>query len=93
MRSTLAQIHKEHSLLHRTGHQGLCFHHLGDRASASLAQPGVPVYSSSVQLHTYSGKPLKVAKGTSVDVVFGQQQASLPLFVVTGREPCLMRGD
>ena len=55
--------------------------------------PGVPVQHSTIKLHTYSGEPLCIVGETTVDAVYGQQQARLPLVIVAGRRPCLMGRD
>ena len=55
--------------------------------------PGAPLCCSATQLHTYTGEPLKVVGGTMVDMIYGQQQARLPLVVVAGEGPCLMGRD
>ena len=55
--------------------------------------PGAPLRCSAIQLRSYTGEPLKVVGGTMVDVIYGQQQAWLPLVIVAGEGPCLMGRD
>ena len=55
--------------------------------------PNVDLQPSSVKLHAYSGESISVLGQLKVNVTYGNQQAKLPLVVVSGNGPSLFGHD
>ena len=50
----------------------------------------LPLQSSTVQLHTYTGEEITVIRELSIKVQRGSQVHTLPLLVVPGQGPSLL---
>ena len=55
--------------------------------------PGVVLLTTDIQLHTYTGEQLEVLGARNVDVQYGQQQATRPVWVVATKGPYLLGRD
>jgi len=55
--------------------------------------PNVNLQHSNVKLHAYSGESISILGQLEVDVIYGNQQAKLPLVVVSGNGPSLFGRD
>ena len=55
--------------------------------------PNVDLQPSSVKLHAYPGESISVLGQLKVNVTYGNQQAKLPLVVVSGNGPSLFGRD
>ena len=51
----------------------------------------IPLKETDVRLKTYTGESIKVLGEAMVTVVYGEQEAKLPLLVVPGSGPSLLR--